>query len=228
MILPDYVEIKRSNRARRMTLRLDYKERIVNLIVPNRASLNKAYEFANLHSDWIDKKLGELPPAVPFVDGTIIPFMGEDLTIMHIPAPTAKRPSIKLVGSDIVVKAKDDDFSAPLERFLKKRAKIALADLASEKADEIGKEITEISIRDTKSRWGSCSSDGQICFSWRLALAKYEAMDYVVAHEVAHLVHLNHSKSFWNLCQKLSVDYVEGKYWMHEYGQDLMRYGAVG
>ncbi len=226
MILPDYIAIKRSKRARRMTLRLDYKARVVNLVIPKRASLNKAYDFARLHSDWINDKLAELPEAVPFADGTIIPFMGEDLTIMHLPAPRAKRASIKLVGSDIVVKAKDEDFSAPLERFLKKQAKIALADLASEKAGEIGKEISDISIRDTKSRWGSCSSDGQICFSWRLALAKYEAMDYVVAHEVAHLVHLNHSKAFWALCQKLSVDYVEGKYWMHEYGQDLMRFGA--
>ena len=88
----------------------------------------------------------------------------------------------------------------------------------------IEKEIKSVRVSDTKTRWGSCSHDGRLCFSWRLAFAPYEAIDYVVAHEVAHLRHLDHSKEFWTLCEELSIDYAAGKRWMKENGSELMRY----
>ena len=109
---------------------------------------------------------------------------------------------------------------------MKRIAKKELTALAQQKAAEIGETIEKISVRDTKSRWGSCSSDGNLSFSWRLMFAPTEAFDYVVAHEVAHLVHMDHSRSFWNLCRDLSEDFIEGQYWMREHGHELMRYGA--
>jgi hypothetical protein len=79
-------------------------------------------------------------------------------------------------------------------------------------------------VREKKSRWGSCSSDDHLSYSWRLIFAPPAALDYVVAHEVAHLVHMNHSKAFWNLCRSLSHDFVNGQYWMKNHGHELMRY----
>ena len=98
-------------------------------------------------------------------------------------------------------------------------------DMATDKADIINKNISSVTVRDTKSRWGSCSHKGELSFSWRLIFAPYDAIDYVIAHEVAHLIHMDHSKNFWTLCRSLSSNFVEGKFWMQNHGNSLMRYG---
>ena len=113
-----------------------------------------------------------------------------------------------------------------IKRFLMRLAKEELSELIHKKAARVGKKVVAVQIRDTKSRWGSCSEDRKISLSWRLILAPPMAMDYVVAHEVAHLVHLDHSTKFWNVCRQLSKDYIEGKYWMQNHGHELMRYGS--
>ena len=100
-----------------------------------------------------------------------------------------------------------------------------MQNLVHEKAAEIGKDVTSVSLRDTKSRWGSCSSNGSISLSWRLIFAPWDAMDYVVAHEVAHLIHMNHGKDFWALCATLSANYSTGKKWMRTNGHELMCFG---
>jgi predicted metal-dependent hydrolase len=100
-----------------------------------------------------------------------------------------------------------------------------LSDIASEKAGDIKKIISSIKIRDTKTRWGSCAKDGSLSFSWRLIFAPYHTIDYVVAHEVAHLAHMNHGPKFWALCEKLSLNYTGGKEWLKANGNELMRYG---
>ena len=110
------------------------------------------------------------------------------------------------------------------KRYLKKLVKDEISILAHEKATKIDQTINKIHVRDTKTRWGSCSEDGNLNFSWRLIFAPYESLDYVVGHEVAHLEHLDHSKAFWSVCRKLSDDFVEGKYWMQAHGSELMRY----
>src|SRR4051812_28398998 len=93
-------------------------------------------------------------------------------------------------------------------------------------AEAISKKVKRASFRATKRRCSSCSHDGRLSYSWRLIFAPTEALDYVVAHEVAHLRHLDHSRNFWGLCRDLSVNFLEGQFWMHNHGQDLMRYGA--
>ena len=112
-------------------------------------------------------------------------------------------------------------------RWLKAYSRNVLELKSKEKALSIGKTIEKVTVRDTKSRWGSCSSESTLSYSWRLIFAPPIALDYVVGHEVAHLVHLNHSKHFWALCRDLSDDYVNGQYWMRNHGHELMRYGAV-
>ncbi len=224
-MIENLVTVKRSKRAKRVALRLDPVERVINLVVPNRMSLKKAYHFAAEHEQWVVDTLSKLAPAIPFTHGTIIPVFGDKVIIDIEHDATRKRTTLKQYDDTLIIKTYQDDPTNRIKAHLRKISQTGLADLASEKAGVIGKDILSVNVRDTKSRWGSCSTDAKISFSWRLIFAPYDAMDYVVAHEVAHLIHMDHSKDFWKLCRSLSSNYVEGKYWMQNHGNELMRYG---
>ena len=228
MGLPSHVQVRRSDRARRMALRLDTKERVFHLVVPKGVSLRRAEAFAEGHESWMQEKLRALPPLIGFSHGTKIPVLGQQ-TLIHVHREADLRQT-KIVLEDQVlhVRTNKDDPSVRITRFLKELIREELQIVAREKAARIGKVVQSVSVRDTKSRWGSCSSDGNLSFSWRLIFAPYAAFDYVVGHEVAHLQHLDHSKAFWNLCRDLSDDFVEGEYWMRNHGHELMRYGVSG
>lgn len=219
------IVIKRSKQARRLALRLDHKNRVFNLVVPSGTSLKRAYSFARKHEDWIEEKLGALPPLVRFEDGSKIKICGRSVTLDIYHAPERRSTSIELGKRYLRVHTNKEDPTQRIIRFLKELAREELSTLAHEKAGIIRKKIKYIRIGDMKSRWGSCTHDGRISLSWRLILAPYEAMDYVVAHEVAHMRHLDHSPKFWALCEDLSDHYEKGKNWMRRHGQDLMRYG---
>ena len=224
-MIKDLVSVKRSKRAKRVALRLDPIERVINLVVPQRMSLEKAYFFAEKHEDWVRETLDNLAPAIPFLHKTTLPIFGDTVLLEIKYNPEAKRTTLKQSDDVLHVKTYQDDPTNRITTHLKKLARSGLADIATEKADMIGKTISSVTVRDTKSRWGSCSQDQSLSFSWRLIFAPYDAIDYVVAHEVAHLVHMDHSKDFWTLCRKLSHNFVEGKYWMQNHGNELMRYG---
>ncbi len=219
------VTVKRSKRAKRVALRLDPVERVINLVVPNKMSLKKAYYFAEQHEQWVVDTLSKLAPAIPFNHNTILPIFGDKITLDIEHDEHRKRTSLKQYNNILRVNTYQSDPTNRITAYLKKTSQSGLADLASEKAEIIGKTISSVNVRDTKSRWGSCSTDGKISFSWRLIFAPYDAMDYVVAHEVAHLIHMDHSKDFWKLCRSLSSNFVEGKFWMKNHGNELMRYG---
>lgn len=223
--LPEKVIIKRSKRAQRIALRLDSRERVVHLITPERMNLQKALNFAYKHREWIFKQLAELPPQILFEHGAVISVLGQDRRIDISYGTGLKRTNIILKETEIFVSTNKDDPSGRIIRFLKKLAQEELGKRAHEKAAEINKEIPAIQIRDPKSRWGSCGPDGRIAFSWRLILAPYASMDYVIAHEVAHLVHMDHGKEFWALCAELCDSYTKGKKWMRSEGHSLHRYG---
>jgi len=224
--LAEFITVERNKRAKRLALRLDTKERKVRLVVPQRASIRKTQEFLDLNANWIYDRLDELPQPVPFKDGSIIPLLGVDTRIKITLDPTLKRTSISLKNNELIIFTNKDDPSARIERYLKKAAKDHISELAHLKAAHCGKTIAAISIRDTKSRWGSCSTDARLSFSWRLIFAPLCAFDYVIAHEVAHLQHMDHSKNFWKACEALCDDYKNGKKWMRTHGHSLMRFGA--
>lgn len=225
MSLPDYINIRHSARARRMALRLDVKERVFHLVVPKGVSMRKAEAFAEGHDSWIQDKLAELPPLIHFEDGTFIPIFGQRTLIKIHHEPDLKITKIALEDKTLHVRTNKDDPSPRIARFLKDLVKEELTILSNDKAVRIRKKVRSVSVRDTKSRWGSCSCDGHLSYSWRLIFAPPESFDYVVAHEVAHLKHLNHSSKFWDLCRELSENFVEGEFWMKNHGRELMRYG---
>ncbi len=225
--LPSNIRIKHSPRARRLALRLDPKDRVVNLVIPKGVSLNKAHDFMKFHETWIKKAMMELPAPIPYKDGRIIPILGSDRRIVINYDPSLQTTEIELSPRRLYVHTNKKDPSVRIERFLKDYSREIITDIAKAKAIILKKKIKSVQIRDTKSRWGSCSADGKLSFSWRLIFAPTLALDYVVAHEVAHLVHLDHSTRFWNLCRDMSVDFVEGEHWMRNYGHELMRYGQL-
>ncbi len=219
------LKVNISTRARRMALRLDPKTRQMLLVVPQKASLRAAFRFAEENQEWIREKLRALPRPVAFKDGAILPVFGKDRRIVVLYNPALKFTDIQLRKDEIIVTTNKADPSARIRRFLMDEAKRRIETMAEEKAALIRRTVAEVQVKDTKSRWGSCAEDGRICFSWRLIFAPLKSLDYVVAHEVAHLVYMDHSANFWSVCEDLSWDYHEGKGWMEENGHELMRYG---
>ena len=222
--LAEFVEVRRSERAKKLALRLDTKKRAFTLVVPKRISMRQAYDFAIEHEEWMEKKLAELPAEIPLANGTIVPIFGTPHEIKVSYNSEARRTDIKAEGGVLFVRTNKEDPSGRIIRFLKAMAKDELTILSQDKAAKIGKTIQSVSVRDTKTRWGSCSADGNLSFSWRLIFAPYDSFDYVVAHEVAHLEHLNHGKDFWKLCDQLSENYKDGHSWMKKNSYELMRY----
>lgn len=219
------LEVRISNQAKRMALRLDARKRTVRLVVPGRAALQQAYRFARDNESWIQDKLASLPRPIGLEDGSVLPVFGQDRQIVILYNKALKCTDIQLKRKEILVLTNKEDPSARIKRFLMDTAEERLSALAAIKAAKIRRRIKDITIKDTRSRWGSCSDTGQIALSWRLMFAPVKAMDYVVAHEVAHLVHMDHSDNFWRVCEKLCRDYETGRVWMRDNGNELMRYG---
>ncbi len=222
-----YLKLSISERAKRMALRLDPRNRLVHLVVPRRASMRTAYLFAEQNKDWIREKIRGLPRQIPFKDGEILPILGRDRQIIILYNPALKITEIQLKKDELLVLTNKPDPSTRIKRFLIDLAREKLTELALEKASLLRRRILDVNVKDTRSRWGSCTEDGAISFSWRLIFAPLKAFDYVVAHEVAHLCYMDHSENFWRVCERVSKDYDEGKEWMHRQGHSLMRFGNL-
>ncbi len=216
-----------SDRAKRMALRLDPRNRLVHLVVPKRANMRTAYLFAEQNKEWIREKLRDLPRQVPFRDGEILPILGKDRRIVVLYNPALKVTDIQLKKDELLVLTNKPDPSARIKRFLMELAREKLTELALEKASLMRRRLEDVQVKDTRSRWGSCTEDARISFSWRLIFAPSKSFDYVVAHECAHLVHMDHSENFWKVCERACRDFEEGKDWMHKNGHSLMRFGAL-
>ena len=222
-ISPD-LHLKINPRAKRMALRVDPKKNRINLVIPKRASMRSAYQFALENKYWIREKLAELPEKVEFTHGTIFPILGEDIEIKVTYDQSLKRTSIELKNNELLISTNKEDPTVRIKRFIINLAKERLSALAHEKAAMIDKKIQQVDVKDTTSRWGSCSHEGKISFSWRLIFAPPHAFDYVVAHEVAHLRVMDHSPAFWSQCEALCEDYSGGKAWMRRHSGELIKY----
>lgn len=216
---------KVSPRARRMTLRVDAKTGGVQLTLPRGVSRSQGLEFAERHRDWLLRRLEDLPPPVPFRDGTELPFLGEPHLLRH--APHARRGVWRQDG-EIVVSGGAEFVPRRVTDFLKREAKREIQGRAQEKAERLpakARPLGRVTLRDTRSRWGSCAHSGDLSFSWRLILAPEAVLDYVVAHEVAHLAEMNHSPAFWRLVGQLTGEVSGPKSWLRREGAGLHRYG---
>lgn len=230
---PVPVHLRHSARARRVILRVDSARDRIELVLPTGVPREEALDFARSKTDWLARQLDAVPDRVPFRDGHLIPYRGVQHRIRHRPdaPPTARGivwsepgaaeespPELHVMGSAPHVPRRVEDW-------LRREARAALSSRAREKAAEIDRRPARVTVRDTRSRWGSCSRDRAIAFSWRLILAPDWVLDYVVAHEVAHLRHMNHGPRFWALCASLTEHCEPARAWLRENGRDLHRYG---
>jgi len=219
------VIIKRNALARRMVLRpwQSHGESLDGAIVTIPCGFNDrdALKFVRLKAGWIIEKLSNLPKLIKLEDGVEIPYLGITHKIIH--EPSAKR-GVWREYPVIHVSGKAEFLSRRLQSWFKSEAKKLITKRAKSKSDKIHREICKITIRDPRSRWGSCSRNGKLSFSWRLIMAPEFVFDYVVAHEIAHLEEPNHGAKFWALTNKLCQDTKEAKNWLRINGSFLHRY----
>jgi predicted metal-dependent hydrolase len=194
--LPLPVDIRPLKTARSMRLRLDERRGVLKLTCPARTSRRAALAWAAEQHLWVEQQLRRSLPAEPFEPGARIPIEGQDVLLEWSEA--APR-SPRLAGSVLTCGGPRSAFARRIERFLRARATERLSKETAEISALAGVSPRSVSIGDAQTRWGSCSSSGRIRYSWRLILAPPEARRYVVAHEVAHLVHMNHGVEFRRL-----------------------------
>ena len=223
------VRVSRHRRARRYTLRIHAATREVVLTIPPRGNVKEAEAFAERHGGWIAARLGRLPEAVPFAHGTVLPLRNMSHRIVHRRngRGTVWREIDDHSNRLICVAGDRPHIARRINDYLRREAKRDLDAATHRYAGELGVTIKRIAVRDQSSRWGSCSTTGVLSFSWRLILAPPFVLDYLAAHEVAHLVEMNHSRRFWRLLERLCPNMARAKVWLDVHGPDLHRYGAL-
>ena len=230
-MIPEYLKvgqetlplvIKRHASAKRICLRYNPTQHAISLTLPRRTRVADGLQFLILKSQWLIDTLQEMPGQKQIKPGVVIPLMGRRIRIKH---DASLRGSFKLEPELLTVGGDREFFPRRVTEALKKIAAKEIAKMAERDASAIGRRINRITVRDTTSRWGSCSVSQTLNFSWRLIMAPPFVLDYLAAHEVAHLVHLNHSPRFWALTRKLSGDTDRAETWLKAHGADLHRYG---
>lgn len=221
---PEGVDLVPHARARRLALRVDPARRRIRLVYPPRTPASVLWKFANQNSDWIARQLSLLPAPSEFGHGATIPVLGQERCIQINCDPALKRTSITLHDNELLVNTNQSDPALRIRRFLNETLLETLTTLSHRKAAVVDRKVASIALRDSKTRWGSCAHDGRLNYSRRLVYAPLYVIDYVVAHEVAHLVHMDHSDRFWAVCEALSDQYAAAKRWLKSEGRDLHRY----
>jgi predicted metal-dependent hydrolase len=221
------VVVRRDARAQRYTLRVKPSTREAVLTMPLRGNLATAQDFAARHGGWLAARYAKLPAMVDFRDGAVIPLRGTAHRIESRPGARGTvwaEPSLE--GEARVIVAGDPAFVARrLKDFLKREARKDLEAACARHAAKLGVTIKRITLRDTKSRWGSCAADGSLSFSWRLIFAPAHVLDYLAAHEVAHRAEMNHSARYWRHVAALYPDFEHAEQWLKRHGASLHRWG---
>lgn len=218
------VRLEVNAKARRLILRLDERRREAVAIAPSQRQMEAAAAFAAERVDWISSRLQHLPDIVRFEEGAIFNYRGEPCQITsegegRLAKILSGTPKILCVPGD------PETLDMRVERFLKKQARADLTRAVKRNAETLGVEYKGISVKDTRSRWGSCTSDGQLSFSWRLIMAPPEVLNYVAAHECAHLLEMNHSNRFWAHVANCCPDWKRSRSWLRVHGAELQAVG---
>ncbi|AWN41914.1 M48 family metallopeptidase [Methylobacterium durans] len=220
------VALRRRPAARRLTLRVSQATGEVILTLPTRTSLATAQRFAAGHGGWIATRLARVPTRVPFEPGSVLPLRG----VPHRIAQRGLRSGatrLERVGEEPVISVScEAAFVARRVRdWLQREVRADLTVAITRYTDALGQGPSRVTVRDTRSRWGSCTARGELNFSWRLILAPPLVLDYLVAHEMAHLREMNHSARFWSLVAGICPHMDEAEAWLKHNGASLHRYG---
>ncbi len=217
---PVTVRLRVSARARRLSLRVSRLDGTVSLTLPRGVRLGEARRFLQEREAWLRRHLAATP-------APIRPMPGDEV-------PVAGRPHRLVVGGGRAARLGDGIITLPasapektgprVAALLKLLARERLLQASTRHAQALGRSFTGLTLRDTRSRWGSCSSEGRLMYSWRLVMAPPDVLDYVAAHEVAHLAHMDHSSAFWATVERLRPDYRPHRAWLRKNGAGLHAY----
>ena len=240
--------LRRSSRARRFSLQVSEARRSAVLTVPHYSNLADAQQFLSRHMDWLKERLDGLCDPVPFTDGAVVPLRGLAHRLNFV-GPIRRRGVVWVEDCDEariapvwpdglddagvtlpLLNVVGEGHHAPrrLLDWLKRQAQGDLKLRVDIHAKRLGLSPKRISVRDQSTRWGSCSSTGALSFSWRLILAPPFVLDYLAAHEVAHLEEMNHGPQFWTLVERTMPRQAEARDWLHTHGSHLHAFGADG
>lgn len=217
------VVFKPSSRAKRASLRLDPYANIVTVTHPLHIPYDRAVRFLKDNQAWLEGALNRRGTYVQFQHGTTLPIFGQ---LKRVEFQRADKAGVSCQDDIITITGFDDIVVAGLLKdWLRKQVYEMLTQQSHAFASTLGQQIKGITLKEMKSRWGSCSHRGQLCYNWRLIFAPYEALIYVCAHEVAHMVEMNHSPAFWQIVQGLFPSYLQHRRWLKKNGSQLFLYG---
>lgn len=219
-VLP--LRIVENARATRLTLRIDAGGKGLRVTVPPGVPAREVDRFIDRHTGWLEERLAKVPDRPLVRPGIKIPIRGVPHLIVHEPD---KRGTVEIAaGTDgplLFVHGDRRHLPRRISDFLKREAKAEIGALVAKHTDAVGRKAKAIRFKDTTSRWGSCTADGTLAFSWRIMMAPRPVIDYLVAHEVAHLKEMNHGPEFWKLCRELAPDTDRCKSWLKRNGGAL-------
>lgn len=215
------VTVRRNPRARRMILRLAPGGAGVVVTAPRSASARTINEFLERHRGWVEGRLARIPAAVAVADGAILKLRGEDVVLVHRPEQRTSRFETNETGNRLLVGGDARHFARRVADALKREARRDLEAAVTRHAAAVGLQPRAITLKDTRSRWGSCTADRRLAFSWRIVMAPPAVLDYLAAHEVAHFREMNHGSGFWSLCRELCPDMDFGRDWLKRHGAQL-------
>jgi hypothetical protein len=221
--VPAYLRI--NPRALRISVRIDATRRIAIVTAPSKRQVKRAVQFAAERAQWIAEELSRLPHVVTLHPGVMAPLRGQMHELRYEHGRGAARIE---VGAQpvLIAPAPDPDlFELRVLRFLKQEARADIEARVAAHAETLGVKASKVQIKDMRSRWGSCSVDGVLAFSWRVILAPPFVLDYLAAHEVAHLKEMNHSRRFWAQVKRCLPDYERGRSWLNAHGAALHAIG---
>jgi predicted metal-dependent hydrolase len=223
------VEVRRHPAARRLTLRVSRTRRAVIVTLPIQCGIEEAGSFLHRNLDWVRERLDSLPEPIPFRDGMLVPLRGVAHRVV-MPGEVPRRRVVRRIEAhpfpELHAPGELPSAVRRLEQWFTREAKLDLEQRVATHAERLGVKPGRLTIRDQTSRWGSCSTTGALSFSWRLVLAPPAVLDYVAAHEVAHLREMNHGPRFWSLVRQTCCGMDDAKRWLQMYGMDLHRYGV--
>jgi len=216
------VEWRRNRRARRVSLRIDPCGGGVVVTLPMRAGRGAGVALLMNHAAWVADRIAALPDAVPFSDGGLVSITGVPHRIRHVPDGQG---GVWLQDGELHVSGELEFLRRRVQDYLRSEALRRLSALVAVKSAMLDLKVRRISVKDTRSRWGSCAVDGSLAFSWRLIMTPEFVQDYVAGHEVAHLKYMNHGKRFWNLVDRLTPHAASAIPWLRAEGFRLLRVG---
>jgi predicted metal-dependent hydrolase len=217
------ITIRENQRATRITLRIEPGGKALKMTIPYGLHHRDVDDFLERHNGWLTAKLSKFSDEASVADGGKIDIRGVSHRIEHTGSMRGLTHVAETAEGELVLRVSGlpENLSKRVATFLKKEARADLERLVAFHAKAVGKPVRSISMKDTRSRWGSCSHEGNLSFSWRIVMAPESVIDYLAAHEVAHLREMNHGPKFWALCEKLCPDMEVSKAWLKRNGSQL-------